>query len=185
MVPTYLPYLTSQFVDNQSNSSWQLSFPYCTQQHFRWLRLSPATWSLTTKAGDNGAITNRKDEAATAKLSAYAHGEGWRKWRAAMSFGMIASWNHQKCWVERHCMSVFNSKKKRGTSCMTAESVQIENILHHCEPTPNICSALEGRVRIHLAFSSPTGRFEKKESAIDPFLVHGRSLSLSFIANDD
>ena len=49
-MPTYWEYLTilisrnsSQFVDTQFSSSWQLSLPYHHQHHFQWLRLSPAT----------------------------------------------------------------------------------------------------------------------------------------------
>ena len=108
MVPTYLAYLTifisrnsSLFVATQFNSSWQLSLPYCTQQHFRCLRLSPATRSTTTKDGGRAVINNRKDEAATEKSSAYAHGEGRRKSGAAGCFGMTVSWTHRKIWVER------------------------------------------------------------------------------------
>ena len=48
MVPTYLAYLTifisrnsSQFVATPSGKDWQISLPYCAQQHFRCFRLSP------------------------------------------------------------------------------------------------------------------------------------------------
>ena len=43
--------------------------------------MSPATRCTTTKAGDRAVIKNRKDEAATAKSSAWAHGEGCTKKR--------------------------------------------------------------------------------------------------------
>ena len=56
---------SSQFIDIKSINSWQLSLPYCTRQHFRWLRLTPATW----KAGDRAAINDRKDEDASAKCA--------------------------------------------------------------------------------------------------------------------
>ena len=47
-------------------------------------------------------IKQRKDEAATAKSSAYAHGTGWRKCRPAGFLGMIASWSQRKMGVESH-----------------------------------------------------------------------------------
>ena len=47
-----------------------MALPYCTQQHFRWFKLSPVICSTTWKAGAKAVIKRRKDEAATAKSSA-------------------------------------------------------------------------------------------------------------------
>ena len=50
----------------------------------------------------SAVIKQRKDGAATAKSSAYAHGTGWRKSRPAGFLGMIASWSQRKMAVESH-----------------------------------------------------------------------------------
>ena len=78
MVPTYLAYLTifislnsSQFVATQSNSDWQVSLPYCTQQHFRRFKLSPAVWSTNLKARLRAVINRRKDEATKRPLQSH------------------------------------------------------------------------------------------------------------------
>ena len=60
---------------------------------FSMIKIEPGNLVHNTEGGRQ---SGRKDGAATAKSSPYAHGTGWRKSRPAGFLGIIASWSQRK-----------------------------------------------------------------------------------------
>ena len=84
---------SSQFVATQFNSSWQLSMSYCTQQHFRWLRLN---WVQHHKSRTQRGHQRPEGRSSHRKIISIGTRRGLKRVRAAGFLEMIVSWSHRK-----------------------------------------------------------------------------------------